>query len=527
MNGFYDLAYRLGEVSSIDNVIFNPIVFNLSRQAEFEDYMYQYFESEPAMPPGAGITPAGKGVWSLDSTKQGPDMFYHDTTGHVYDYDSSYNGSFVEAVLQMSFSKDVTVAQMAYNAHSVPLFGAPLDAMIDCVRGSTNYSVARAMCASFSDVVTLPPPSFENPTPVTENMQAFIYQPIVLENVTEDGSVKGELVGTIVGAVNWKTLLSRVVPTYVSGIDCVVTTDSVVFTYTMEKGEPVFLGIGDMHDTKYNKYARSIDLLEETDVSSFTSYELTYYPRREYFKNYESTNPRDTTIGAIAIFVYCILLFAAYDWAVRRESTRKEVVLDTKRRFVRFISHEMRTPMNTVHLGLKLLEMEMGSLLRQLSAIAAADLEGIVRVTLAGWMQLADDILGNSESAVDVLNDLLNYDKVEMGTLRLELSSVPIWNVIRKTTNAFMMQAKQKSVELQLVGECWIKNIAGDVVEDRNYELLRIVGDSTRIAQVLRNLLSNALKFTPEDGTVTIQGRNPRFYLDLQNVNVVNFPFRL
>jgi signal transduction histidine kinase len=138
---------------------------------------------------------------------------------------------------------------------------------------------------------------------------------------------------------------------------------------------------------------------------------------------------------------------------------------------------------------------------------------------------LADDILGNSESAVDVLNDLLNYDKVEMGTLRLELSSVPIWNVIRKTTNAFMMQAKQKSVELQLVGECWIKNIAGDVVEDRNYELLRIVGDSTRIAQVLRNLLSNALKFTPEDGTVIIQGRTFRFQRGLLNVIVVIFSF--
>ena len=269
----------------------------------------------------------------------------------------------------------------------------------------------------------------------------------------------------------------------------------------MVQGGAQFIGTSDLHDHHYDEYARSISLLAESIVESDTEYTLTFYPRREFFEAYETNNPLYTTIGAVCIIVFCALLFFTYDIATSRESLRKEVLLDTKRRFVRFISHEIRTPLNTVRLGLKLLEIELETAAKQVATGTLAVKKG----TLTDWVQLTDDILGNSDSAVDVLNDLLNYDKIETGTLRLEFSSVTIWTLVRKTVAAFVMQAKQKGVHMQLEGRCWEDGLP--VVEAQSFEQLRVMGDSTRIAQVLRNLISNALKFTPEAGKVVVAGK--------------------
>jgi len=278
----------------------------------------------------------------------------------------------------------------------------------------------------------------------------------------------------------------------------------------MNKGEPTMLGIGDWHQKKYEKHGKSVDL-SKVPVFSNTRYTFTFYPRDEFFDEYITTSPRDTTISFVAIFVFCAIVFTVYDFAVRSESTRKQEVLDTKRRFVRFISHEMRTPMNTVHLGLKLFQMELEDLVKVASVTTPDKLLGLIRGAVTGWMLLVDDILGNSESAVDVLNDLLNYDKIEQGTLRLEFSAVGIYNVVKKTVNAFMMQAKQKHVDLQLAGDCWVTNSGGDLELGSQFESLVVIGDATRIAQVLRNLLSNALKFTPSEGKVVVDGKKLSF----------------
>ena len=104
---------------------------------------------------------------------------------------------------------------------------------------------------------------------------------------------------------------------------------------------------------------------------------------------------------------------------MRGESEASAVVLETKRMFVRFISHEVRTPLNAVHLGLEartFLEMFRRSPLH----INADHLWRLLDATWLSWLELSAEMMSNSSAAEDVLDDLLNYDKIEMRILVLK-----------------------------------------------------------------------------------------------------------
>jgi hypothetical protein len=68
--------------------------------------------------------------------------------------------------------------------------------------------------------------------------------------------------------------------------------------------------------------------------------------------------------------------------------------------------------LNTVRLGLKLFDLELIASLQMLGEKPPAEAVQIMRRTIEGWVQVMDDALNSTEAAVDVLNDLLNYDKV-------------------------------------------------------------------------------------------------------------------
>ena len=94
----------------------------------------------------------------------------------------------------------------------------------------------------------------------------------------------------------------------------------------------------------------------------------------------------------------------------------------------------------------------------------------------------------NANNAVGILNDLLNYDKMEHGTLTLELGPVDIWDTISRTVSSFDIQAMKRSIELT----CRIENPQVDP------KRLKVWGDDVRLCQVIRNVVFNSLKFSPE-----------------------------
>nr|WP_252192938.1 ATP-binding protein [Rhizobium sp. CSW-27] len=141
-----------------------------------------------------------------------------------------------------------------------------------------------------------------------------------------------------------------------------------------------------------------------------------------------------------------------------------------KSQFMATMGHEIRTPLNAILGMVELLE------LTRLSPEAAAHVR---------------TIRGSGEALLDIINEILDYAKIEHGKLELE----------------------RRPVDLQQLGETSVEMMRGRAVESRNTITLDlpekwrapfVLSDPTRLRQVILNLMSNALKFT-QDGMVTLR----------------------
>ena len=104
----------------------------------------------------------------------------------------------------------------------------------------------------------------------------------------------------------------------------------------------------------------------------------------------------------------------------------------------------------------------------------------------------------------------LNYDKVENGKLSLEPTILSIWDILEKTVQEFVLPARARNISIHLDLEPPVAAQSGEegaVITVAQAALLpeevrqhRLIGDPIRIMQVLRNIIVNAIKFTPSEG---------------------------
>jgi signal transduction histidine kinase len=490
--GFIPTATLLSKFSAIQGLAILPLV-QPAQGARFSEFLVDYYKTDPYFDreltfreefPNATIWYAD---FSVVPTARYPDH-YGNTTASPH--------QILTPAAQYTFSALAGPHLLAYNVHSNPLYTEAIDNVINCV-ASHNYSFALESCGAIS--------KFNNIADETDMMGIYIHPIFPAGN-------QSVLAGFATGTISWKALLTNVIPKDVSGIDCVIESDAGAFTFRIEAGLPHLIGQGDLHEDRFSRYqARSKLINARVAISDSISYTLSFYPTQELEKSFVNEEPLYAALFMLGTFLFCSALFAFYDRLTIREFDRNLAVLDTKRRFVRFISHEIRTPLNTVRLGMKLLEVEMAKFAIAVASSSPGNMISKVNAVLTVWKQLADEIIESSESAVEVLNDLLNYDKIEVGTLKLEFSTWDIRSLGERTVAAMQVQARQKDITLM-----WACTWAG--VQDESERgvpaldcsLLRddctVIGDSLRMAQVLRNLISNALKFTPSGGNVSVTG---------------------
>jgi signal transduction histidine kinase len=156
---------------------------------------------------------------------------------------------------------------------------------------------------------------------------------------------------------------------------------------------------------------------------------------------------------------------------LRAAKERAELADRTKSEFLANMSHELRTPLNAI--------LGFAEVLR----------DAIMGPLDTRYRSYAADIHGSGQHLLDVINDILDLSKIEVGRLELREDSVALRDIADACRRVIEAKAATAGVAL-------VFTVADD--------LPLIDADTTRLKQVLLNLLSNAIKFTPSGGCVTI-----------------------
>ena len=171
----------------------------------------------------------------------------------------------------------------------------------------------------------------------------------------------------------------------------------------------------------------------------------------------------------IGVGLLTLVLVMVFNWSRRAMEAERsarlaaEAQTAAKSAFVAMVSHELRTPINALLNGAAALERQTGADRGAASLIADA---GALMKTL--------------------LNDLLDYSKIEAGRMSVECVDYDLRLVVRDTVLLWRGEARAKGIKLDVKGARalpqWVR------------------GDPMRLRQILNNLLSNAIKFTDYGG---------------------------
>jgi signal transduction histidine kinase len=168
-----------------------------------------------------------------------------------------------------------------------------------------------------------------------------------------------------------------------------------------------------------------------------------------------------------------MMLYLLSDIAFRLEKHNEELksVDRLQADFIGTMSHEFRTPLSAMKVATWLLSTTEKDRLSERGR------------------DTVDILTDNVERFIGLVNDLLDYSKLESGTMSYEYEAIDLGNVVADGARSLIHLFEEKAIYLEIV------------VPDHQ---VTVDADSRRIEQVVINLLSNALKFTPNGGRVTV-----------------------
>ncbi|MDZ7697703.1 MAG: PAS domain-containing sensor histidine kinase [Deltaproteobacteria bacterium] len=238
---------------------------------------------------------------------------------------------------------------------------------------------------------------------------------------------------------------------------------------------------------------------KQWDIPKLRELLETILPQETTFDNYEVEH-NFTTIGRRTMRLNArqieqatgkerIILLAIEDITERRKIEKglekahedlKELASELERtarvksEFLANMSHELRTPLNSINGFSEVLYDETFGPLNEKQK------------------QYVNNILTSGKHLLSLINQILDMAKVEAGKMQLALSILPMKNLLDEISLLVLDMVSKKKLEMSL-----------EIAED----LPSIEADELKVKQILYNLISNAVKFTPEGGKIGLQAK--------------------
>jgi len=167
-------------------------------------------------------------------------------------------------------------------------------------------------------------------------------------------------------------------------------------------------------------------------------------------------------------FLQSLVLSHRVSFTLKKAKAEAEQGLTAKSEFLSTMSHEIRTPLNAV-IGMSHLLLKNNPRPDQVEQL--------------------DVMLFSANNLLAIVNDVLDYNKIEAGKISFEHIEMDVASIIKNIVTGLKISAQDKGIDLNLHIDNTLNN--------------KVFGDPTRLTQVITNLVHNAIKFTPK-GSVLV-----------------------
>ena len=248
--------------------------------------------------------------------------------------------------------------------------------------------------------------------------------------------------------------------------------------------------------TKFEKGSFDINIFEYDSLFSPISTSDKFFGTVEILREQIFTGEDSTCFQTVVKQVSLPLESAILYDELKKTNIKLEKLEKLKSEFISIVSHELRTPLTSIKNSLD---------------IMISGKTGEINKAQNNFLTIAKR---NVDRLSGIINDLLDLSKIEAGKMQYRFEPVNILDPIEFVKSTFDSLAEKKNIKI-------IINVCS--------KLSLIYGDINRIEQILSNLVSNAIKFTPENGQIKINIEEiksnsidtSRFYRDSSSVNSI------